>query len=332
MTTIERLALSDLDGLFEFRKKTFPESPRQLDRERWAWLYLNNPASQGRIPVWVLKADGRIVGSIASTDTLMRVDNRSILASFGNDFFVEKAYLGLLSLRLLKTMLSEYDLNVAANLSESARKLFDKMKYIDLSSSLDILTLPLLSATRLRSRVKGVGLSLLRKALLSGSYECHISYQVPQSLDDLYEQTIARGRVSIVKDKKYFKWRYESCPSAEFQFVSAGEYGRLEGVAVISVIKKQGVIMDILVPSQDKRLLAFLLQSCLRHFRENNCTECYTHVSRGWMTSCFKMFGFYQGISDIGLMYHTGVKEEPVAQILNDSCSWDFNLGDTDRI
>lgn len=328
---IDRLKEAELDQLFEFRKRVFPANDRQLDCDRWKWLYLKNPASQGRIPVWVIKADDMIVGSISSTDTMIKMDNRTVLASFGNDYYVEKKYLGLPSLRLLKAMLSEYEINIAANLSESARKLFEKMKYTDLSNSLDIMTLPLLSTNRLKSHLKHLVLSIVRRGMFPGGYDCAVSDSVPESIDNLWEKVTFGRRVTIIKNRRYLEWRYGMCPSAEFKYVSAAKNDKLQGVAVITTLKHQGAIMDLIVPEGENNLLASLLHDCLKHFRSQGCTECYTHISKGWITNCFKLFGFYEGVSDVGFMIHTAGNDGTV-EILNDPKSWHFMLGDTDRI
>ena len=328
---IERLIEPDIDGLFEFRSRVFPKNSRQLDRDRWAWLYINNPSSNGKIPVWVLKSENRIVGSIASTDTRVKVGDHTFLASFGNDYYVEKEYLGLASLRLLKTMLAEYQLNIAANLSESARRLFKQMKYSDLSSSLDMMTLPLLPANSLRSIIKLLVLSAARKLSYPTAFESVVFDNVPELMPELWGRIANSQRVTIIKDKKYLEWRYGQCPSTKFKFISIMGKGHLRGVAVVTKFNQQGVIMDLLVPAGENAILHALMQESLNFFKRAGCTESYAHVSGNWSRKVFALFGFYRGISDIGLMVHAASKDLALEEA-KDPALWHFNLGDTDRI
>ncbi len=134
--SISRMEASEIDALFEFRRKTFPENRKQMDQARWRWLYLANPETGGSLPVWLLKSEGRIVGSVAAVPTRIKVGKGGCVGFFGADYFVEREYLGLPALRLLKTMLAESPLNIGTNLSPSAQRLFAKLGYADLSTSL----------------------------------------------------------------------------------------------------------------------------------------------------------------------------------------------------
>lgn len=333
--TIERFKKNDTDKLFEFRHKVFPNNARRDDRKLWTWRYLTNPASNGNIPVWVIKNENRIVGSIASTDTRMKVGERIYLASFGNDYFIDKEFLGLPALRLLKTMLAEYEISIAAYVSESAKKLFLKMGHLDLSKQLECYSMSLMPPLRFKSHVKHAGLKFLRRIMAPVSYETNVATEIPGGVSDLWTRIQKSEQFCVVKDIEYLSWRYVHCPNVKYEFISLRNNGFLKALGVVAIREwshigvKQGVIMDMLVPETDTSSLLSLLETCLAYFREEKCTECFTHVTKGWMRNSLSIMGFYRGVSDIGFLVYTSPAVNGYLSTF-DLKLMHFYLGDTD--
>ena len=139
--TISALDEQGIDGLFHFRKRVLPQNSKQLDRKRWNWLFRQNPETMDNaVPTWVLQDGKEVVGSISSIPLKVKVGNSVSTCSFGSDYFVDENYLGLPALRLLKAMQKQYTVNIGANLSPSATKLFKKMGYADLTDNIKNLT------------------------------------------------------------------------------------------------------------------------------------------------------------------------------------------------
>jgi GNAT superfamily N-acetyltransferase len=218
-----------------------------------------------------------------------------------------------------------------ANDSESAIKLYTKMGYADLSESVDIYTLPLLPPSGFKSYLKSALLWGARTVVFPKTFSTDISTTVPEGAEELWGQIARSPGVSVVKDTEYLRWRYELCPSTRFSFLSIHERGRLRGIAVVTTVKQQGVIMDLLVTPGDQAGLTALIRGALRYFKGEGCTECYTHISRGWGRRLFFLFGFYRGVSSIGFMTQTSGNDAAMLDSKRPG-AWHFNLGDTDRI
>jgi hypothetical protein len=329
---------SEIDALFEFRKKTFPENNKQMDRVRWRWLYLANPEGNGSIPVWVLKTEGGITGSIAAVPTRVRIGKDSCVAFFGTDYFVDREYLGLPALRLLKTMLAESALNIGANMSASAQRLFAKIGYADLSPGLIQVSafVPPKSGTgNLATYLKRVSRKIIRKMASPLSYKLEVTPKLPDSYGKFWDDIASSLEVSVVKDARYLRWRYEQCPSADYRFILLNRDGKLSSLAVAGIVAdrngaRHGIILELLARDGDTFAACGAINACLDYFALHDCGSCVSHLSESWISRCYSLMGFSSEPSKLGFMALPATGNDALHKT-KDAKSWAFALGDTDR-
>lgn len=342
MSDINILPLQNenIEKLFSFRAIEFPKNNKQLDTERWKWLYLDNPYIDGlSIPVWVMSHDNEYVGSISSIPLPVKIDQIKTTASFGSDYFVNSKYLGLPALRLLKTMQKQYEINIGANLSDSANKLFSKMGYIDLSSNINMATIfiPVNSNnSTTKSLLKYHLYSLYRKIICKSNYAVYHSMTTPEATNDLWDRIEQNFNVSIIKDFNYIKWRYEKCPSINYTFLTLESGNDLSAMAIINIMEdnkgvKCGMISDILADSTSPDSINQLLHECIVYFKDSKCSSCITHFIDNNLYKYFRSLGFTLTQSDLGLMVHLPKTKSDKQKKLAAPENWSFWLGDTDR-
>ena len=330
----------NIEKLFSFRAVEFPQNDKQLDTERWKWLYLENPNIKGLpIPVWVMSADNEYVGSISSIPLFVKVGQEKTIISFGSDYFVNNKYLGLPALRLLKTMQKQYEINIGANLSDSAKKLFLKMGYIDLSSSIQMATIfiPVNAKKRsIKSLIKYYFYSLYRKVICNKKYFVCLSCTTPESTNDLWDKVESKINISIVKDFNYIKWRYEKCPSINYSFLTLGAGNDISAMAIITILEdsegvRRGMISDMLVDPDNSDSIYQILHECITYFKKSRCSSCFTHFMDVNLTKYFRALGFTITQSDLGLMVLLPkIKSNEQMKLITPK-KWSFWLGDTDR-
>lgn len=334
------MAESDIDALFEFRERVFPNNWKRLHRDRWRWLYQQNPAAGGQIPTWLLRTQDRIAGSISAVPCRMRVGPDVIAAYFGTDYFVERSFLGLPALRLLMTMLAQSPVHIGANLSESARKLFLKKGYVDLGSQLYVASAGLTD----RCQDDPTALSWLKQRVFRGTrglaraapYRTEINRPLPALYADLWKRIRASRGAGLEKDEDYMRWRYQSCPIGEPRFISALKGDRLVAMAVVDCRhledgqRKTGLILDLLLPDGERMALAVLIAACLEYFERSGCSACLLHWNAQWAKPVIRSMGFHIQGSDIGLMVWVAAGATSL-KILQTPGSWSLILGDTDR-
>jgi len=264
--SIVRLEDADIDLLFDFRKRVMPENTKQGDRRRWQWLYRQNPATGGELPVWVIRTPGRIAGAISAVPVPMRLDGERVRAFFGTDYFVEEGFQGLPALRLLKTLQAHPPIHIGANLSESAARLFAKMGYADLGEALYAASASVHrgdSAGTIEP-LKRLALSASRSLARIGWFDTEITWKLPEGYDALWKQVCLSSPMGLEKDATYLRWRYEECPSTDYRFVAFRRHSRLRGLGIVYIDSRTddhrntGVILDLIVeqgddPAQDTR-------------------------------------------------------------------------------
>lgn len=337
---VSRLRKQDIGEFFIFREKVFPKNNKQLDQKRWEWLFMKNPAAENIEPqTWVLRDDGHLVGTISNIPLRVKVAELEVVCSFGSDYFVDKKYLGLPALRLLKTMQKQCDINVGANLSASATKLFSKMGYSNLSANLRaVSTFFPANATKasLRSLLKFHFNNSLRQVFCPKKYSSIILENLPESVNKLWGKVTTELPVSVVKDYGYLRWRYEECPSVNYRFVVLEHKQQIAALAVVTVQKdtageKKGLISDILVDQDNASATCGIIHATLDFFQSEGCISCFTELLHDRSLRFFRLMGFNTTKSNLGLMVLMPKRHNQDLRDLTDPAKWAFYVGDTDR-
>ena len=346
--TIELLAEHQIPEYFRFRGRIFPATQIQLDRARWEWWFRDNPQVHDRaILTRVILENGEIVGSISTVPQRLQVGASVVTVASRNDFFVDPTRrLGLMALRLYRADHDQYEVNIGANISDSARRLLLKLNYIDLSDQLCEATAYFPSNLGAEvsgaSRVKQYGLRLWRKILSRSTLEFAVSDSISEMAQNLWERISTERDVCFVKDLQYLRWRYEACPSTRFRFVHVMAGSVLTALAVVVVVgdrddiapgarpAPRGIIMDLLAPPNDAVATFAAVNACLEFFEKQGCGSCSTHFLDYGMLRHFIRMGFDCRPSSVGLLVHTNRNRVHADAAVTNPQRWSFWIGDTD--
>jgi hypothetical protein len=333
---IVRMEQREVDELFDFRRRVFPENSKQMDKDRWRWLLCDVPdTDDGGMTTWLMKDDGRIVGTISGIPVIFNIQGRSVRGFFGADYFVEEAYKGLPALRLLKEMHKQVTIHVGMNLSESAKKLFVKLGYFDLSENFISASMTLNSSYRgVKGEIRRVFYRCLRKTVLNSDYDVKIVHSLGMDYSHLWDRVKESYPVIIEKNLEYMKWRYENCPTRKYRYVYLEKDNELIGLAIIAMHKVgkevKGVIHDVILPHGATCILKNLLCRILEYFEKEDCQYCELQIMAPRALGLLKALGFRVEISSLGAMVLVKNQVEFFSAMQNPE-NWMLCIGDTDR-
>ena len=118
---LREITLDDFPAIASFTEK-FGFGPLR-SRAEWEHLWVHNPANIAygmRCPIgWILEADGRMIGHIASVPTRYRLGDRQLLAASGRAWAVLEEYRGYASL-MLHTYLNQPSIDFAVTNTANA--------------------------------------------------------------------------------------------------------------------------------------------------------------------------------------------------------------------
>ncbi len=340
---VRRLRMQDIDSLFSFRKRIFPPEHQDLNRDYWKWKFIENPYSQ-EIPFFVVESNGRIVGTQGYVPFPMSVDGREPSSSYLVDFNVEKSFNPLVAVKLYKKVISCSSINIAANLSEDARRFFRSARFVDLSDNVHRLKYSLKAGNdRYSARVKYWLFSALRevkrcKLSLNQKFErsnqtISIAESMPDGIEKFWSLMAQRYKIFIKKDRTYLMWRYVSHPLFSYHFAALHKQNQLKAVLVLYFQSEPNQqkcwIMDVLYDPSDDFLLGVLVNEVIKYCRDNEIQSIDTELTSPSLAKIFIKVGFRVLKNNLGLMIHSQNGE-----LLHTLClpgGICFVPGDTDR-
>lgn len=95
-------------------------------------------------------------------------------------------------------------------------------------------------------------------------YKTQSSSRVPKGYDALWKKASGREILSIWKDEKYFKWRYDEHPDHEFTYHYLEKEGEIEAIAVTVEDGNACEILELIVNRQDVLIGRFLVRKLIR--------------------------------------------------------------------
>ncbi|HEY8524286.1 MAG TPA: GNAT family N-acetyltransferase [Acidimicrobiales bacterium] len=131
---ITRYRDTDADELRAFQLRMFGEDARQLDRQRFTWLFERNPCrSPEGVGLWVCRREGRIVGQQAEIPFELRVGGRVRPAAWAIDLMVDEAWrIRGVAPGLMATQLAGRSLAGGLNLSDKGKRTYERAGWADL--------------------------------------------------------------------------------------------------------------------------------------------------------------------------------------------------------
>jgi GNAT superfamily N-acetyltransferase len=227
---IARYRPSDADDLVAFQRSTFGEGSRQLDPERFTWLYERNPGHHDADPgVWVCRRNGVIVGQQAEIGFDAKVGDQEVPGVWSVDLMVDPTWrVRGIGPGLVDTHVRQRDLIVGVTQREDAIKLYERfgwtevgtvpsyLRPLDLRRTFELAPVP----SKLR-RLGPVLAPLLRAfdvlmtfLLRLGGLRLRKVDRFDDRVDEVWERSAADYPVLARRDAAHVRWRFDECPEA----------------------------------------------------------------------------------------------------------------------
>jgi GNAT superfamily N-acetyltransferase len=234
----------------------------QLPRDRFRWLYFDNP--DGRAVAWFAIDDssGEIVGSTAVTPRRIRVGPGSHVVAWNcGDFSIRPRYRTMgVALKLRRAARDAVDAGARPFLYAHPN---DRMLPVHLKSGHAPLGRMVRQARRMRmdsgSRVfNAMGTFALRRlgrelfVRRRDDVELLTSEAGP-AFDDLYERASRRLVTALVRDASYVRWRFQSMPLEQHEILVSRRGNTLTGYLAFLVRDRVGHVKDWLAVDDSAR-------------------------------------------------------------------------------
>jgi GNAT superfamily N-acetyltransferase len=131
---ISRYTDADAADLRAFQERMYGDGARQLDGERFAWLFERNPSrSPDGLGLWICRRDGEVVGQQAEIPFALSAAGRVRPAAWTIDLMVDDAWrIRGVGPGLMATQLAERTLAGGLNLSDKGRRTYERSGWTDL--------------------------------------------------------------------------------------------------------------------------------------------------------------------------------------------------------
>lgn len=308
--------------------------PRLLDAAAWSWTFLDQPQAGSAIPFFMLAGGERVRGGIGYIAATLVVDGRMHAARLPVNYFVDDACRGLPALRLLRAVLHDSPVTIAAYVSPDARRLLTTAGFVDLSAAVTAYHYVVTAAgggwhgaTVARLRHLAEVARALRRRLAGASFEHRLS-TVPAA--DCADAVGGDGPVRLRKDSAWVAWRYVRSPLLRCEFVQQYHAGTPTGMAVFAVDEQRRDLVVLDLPWRDapRGSLVALIDALLEVARRRGCHTVSTHALSAAVERALRRCLFGHRPSDLGLLVLARSTE--LRDVLTDPKRWHFMLGDCD--
>jgi len=228
----------DDEGMRAVIAAAFPENPKQR-AEVTAWQYWDNPF--GPTVAWVWEDDGRIVATYTAFPMPAVLDGTPALAGNGVDAAVDPAYQGKrLFAPLAKALYAGaaeagMEVTICFINNPFAIKGTTRAGWLQVGQ-LGVWVLGIDDAwLGKRAHVPAAVAGLARRAVWRlGKGEVAERGALPEGLDDLWQRAGA-VTTGVVRDQRWWQWRYGDHPDPRYEFFEVRRHGRLTGAATATV-------------------------------------------------------------------------------------------------
>ena len=320
----------------------------KVDRNRFEWLYLNNP--QGKARAWFV-IDEKTADVIAFTSVLPRlvkVDESDIICWNCCDFSVDKKYRSLgVAVKLRRKAKECVDNGVISALYAHPN---DRMKVIHERvghSSIGKMKryVKLLRANRkLEKVVKSRFLSNLLSPsvnlflrVVDTSLKINKKYSVElleneefgEEYDSLFQQSSNWYRIIGDRGSSYLTWRYGQNPLYRTERIIIRENGKLAGYIIFQIENGVAVFKDILC-TLDENVPNTLLGQWVKILRDRKIDSISAiFMDRNPMIRSFQNIGFKQRPDESSVFAYVR-KDDDIQAIWLNGANWYMTVGDRD--
>ena len=280
------------DALLAFHQRCFPQRDMGTYQRFWRWQYFDNPHEPaGARRIWVVTSGSTIIAHLGTMAARVKLDGEQLRGRWSSDLMVDEGYRdGGLGVWLIREWLGSCEVALAKGLSPAVARVYQQLgwHWVRLRPVAQLpLTLRCLTgrftrnrlvnavaggATRWTGRAR-VGLRYRR----AGGLEFRTVEAFPQETDELMERGAERSGMTILRDRRFFQWRYVDCPARRYAIETAWRDQLLRGFAVFSVRPergfRRGIIHDLEIDAEDDDALHGLLVQCLRRMHDARADE-----------------------------------------------------------
>ena len=337
---IRRLEAHEWHRIQDFYKSYHAERERLLNRELWEWQFLDMPlADRQRLAFFVIEVDDEICGTIGAIPLMVRSYGIHRSGCHPINFYVAPGYGGLPALRLRAAVLADFDIVIAANISDDTDRLSKASRYINYADHLKRYVMRFSASREAKvesdPNVRPLRL-LMRRFWLFGQRLKLKASGAPgiRQLESPGHAQFAELRLpdppsGVIKDADYLVWRYLRSPALDCRFFVAESRN---GHHLLGVLHQRdngdAVILDLVGDCEDRLALTAMIAALARFSRAAGASS-LTSVCMGQpFQSAFRQLGFSQQSSRLGLQLTSVDKAEKSR--LAEQPDWRFVLGDTD--
>jgi len=338
---VRRIEARDVSALEDFYHRNFPDRPRLNDMAVWRWEFTRHPRVVGAPPFFIIDADGEIQGAIGYIPLDIRLRGRSVSAGHPVNYFVHPSYKGLPALQLLMAVLGECHNVVAGYFSPDARRLFEKLGFVDLSSHVRSYYLPLPGGASARPGETTVRARLLRALRIAwnGFVRSAVralgrrEYKIERRLDDrfaIFIDDASDPAYGVRKDLSYMRWRYEESPVLNCVFIHQWSQGTPSGLAVVHLDsrRQEAALVDLIARPGNLFNTLGLVTAAVDYAASQRLALVTTQLlSRPW-DRALRWAGFGRTAGNIGLIVRAPDPE--TLEEMKDPARWHYVIGDTD--
>jgi len=367
MIKVRQATLADKPAIFEFLRKAYPENGRYKFPERWEWQFINNPFKpDNNLPVWIaIDEHGVVAGQSCAMYEPIKIGSNTCRLAWALDAYVLPEYRGQdLGFKVLEANCESHDLWMGLVMAESSRHILTKLgcrptdtvpvyKHFvkgDAKSIVDALEnnagsqwwpkllqwwvhLPSVdqffsSLIDFRKRIQVKHLS----RFFDSSIEITKVDRFDDNIDALWNRICSQFDVIIQRTKTFLNWKYIQQPFIDYQIFTASRYNRICGYIIlrktISSERNAGIIADLFVSREDKKVIQALLAFAVIYFYERDVKNIYSASSILEYRNVLTKFGFKKYKEAKPLLRSKDTN--PITDILYKQASWFLGRSDHD--
>lgn len=340
---IRRIELEDEHLLAQFYQEHFADKGKLNNADLWQWEFKRNPFAT-EVPFFVIRGKDAVHGGAGAMLSRVQVKSDSYDACHPVDFFVEDEFKGFPALRLFRKIIESRALFYASYVSDDAEKLFLTAGFLQLNDHLKRFHYSLRPDSWVpgdKQQARSLAAFFARLAMAwrcrfqlwrraSGRYTYRAAGVLVDEWIPAAERQKLSGRIGLLKDAKYVRWRYQNSPSLNCTYFCQFRDGEpLCSVVMHEQPQDRSVVMlDVIRATDDALEIACALVPAIGYYRCKGYRVVGSTLLSKQLAAALMMLGFSAERSDNRFMFYSRNKE--LKDQLNDPDAWDFNLGDTD--
>lgn len=331
----DRSPPTDPDDLQEIREAVLGLVGNARSRRTlWHWQFESSPRGGTYDPLVERDASGRIVGFNGEMPVRIRFDGQDRLATWSCDFHVHSSARGTGVGRRLKERLHErHPFLMTLGVSPVATKVLSHLGWRRSDRVRNFRRLRSFRGTRaiLQQGVQAANAVLGTARLLgqlrtsrASTLQVRVLWSLParEALDELWDRVAPGWRRIVVRDGAYLHWRYGAIPVPGYRFLACADEGTLQGLAVIFEHQDQARLVDLVLPSGDRDVLARLIDSWLDDCRGSRSLQATTSIRE--VQLLLRARGFMGSRSPLWFFVRTETEES------RPELDWSLMAGDSD--